>query len=157
MTANQESVVFTGVLFDLKLANGNRYRFQNFDASGAIAWEGKTYDYLPIGYAGAPRSLQLDNSSITAVLPNAALLRNFVRGNDGLRKASVTITRIFPDEPNTQPYLDRLQVQSSSFQYPKLEIKLRSPFSTIEGKIPSIYFDSKRFPELPTTTNVQLG
>lgn len=107
-------------------------------------------------YAGVPNFLELDNTGITATIPNSPTVKDLFQANDGLKKTIVILTQIFIEEPGAVPIKSLLQVRSSSVDYPSISLELESPLDAIGGQIPNKYFVEKDFPELPTRVDANI-
>jgi hypothetical protein len=155
MPINQSSRVKIGLRIELRFPTGARLYYQNYDPNPLLIG-GKTYQPLSMDYAGVPNFLELDNTGITAILPNSPMVRDIFQANDGLKKTMVLLTQIFIDEPGAVPIRSLLQVRSSSIDYPSISLELESPLDAIGGQIPNKYFVEKDFPELPTRVDANI-
>jgi hypothetical protein len=155
MPINQSSVVRVGLQIELRFASGARLYYQNYSPN-TLSIGGKNYQPLPMDYAGVPNFLELDNTGVSAALPNSQVIRDLFHSNDGLRRTIVILTQIFIDEPGAVPIKALLQVRSSSIDYPSITLELESPLDAIGGQVPNKYFVEKDFPELPTRVDANI-
>lgn len=155
MAVQFDPVVKVGLRMQLKTPQGQRYYYQNY-SEAPLSIGGKTWQFLPMSYAGAGNYLELDNTGLQASLPNDPLTRNLFMANDGLKKAIIILTRIFIDEPSAPAITDLLQVRSSSISYPSIEVELQSPLDAFGGNVPNKYFIEQDFPELPVRADVNI-
>lgn len=155
MASNQDPHVKVGLRLKIRFPSGSRIYYQNYSSS-PLDIGGKLYQPLGMGYAGVPNFLELDNTGITAGLPNSPLIRDIFQANDGMRKAIVEPTQIFVDEPGAVAINSLLQVRSSSVDYPSISLELESPLDAIGGQIPNKYFVERDFPELPTRVDANI-
>lgn len=155
MSVIDNALVKIGLQIELRFPSGFRLYYQNYHPT-ALLIAGKTYQPLPMDYAGVPNFLELDNTGISAILPNSVLIRDLLQSNDGLRKTIVVLTQIFIDESGATPVKALLQVRSSSIDYPSITLELESPLDEIGGQIPNKYFVEKDFPELPTRVDANI-
>jgi len=155
MSINQSSLVKIGLRIELRFPSGSKLYYQNYNPT-ALLIGGKTHQPLSMDYAGVPNFLELDNTGITATLPNSPIIRDLFQSNNGLRKTIVILTQIFIDQPGAVPIRSLLQVRASSVDYPSISLELESPLDAIGGQIPNKYFVEKDFPELPTRVDANI-
>jgi hypothetical protein len=155
MPINQSPIVKVGLRLQLRFPSGAKLFYQNYHPTPLLI-AGATYQPLGMDFAGVPNFLELDNTGITANLPNSSALRDIFQANDGLKKTMIELTQIFIDEPGATPVRALLQVRSSSIDYPSISLELESPLDAIGGQIPNKYFVEKDFPELPTRVDANI-
>lgn len=158
--------VSRAILVEVRLLSGIDLFYQNFTSTEDYIFMGKVYEYAPVFYSGSQRTLELENTSASIILPNMPPINEYVWQNDGLRKAIVIVIQMFPDNPNASPIQDMLVVKSSKFEGAEIKIDLQSPFSAVEALFPSVYFRTGTgngrtdipglVPEVPRSTNVQV-
>ena len=158
--------VSKATLIEVRLLSGIDLFYQNFQSSTDYIFNGKAYSYAPVFYSGSQRTLELENTSASVILPNIPPINEYVWQNDGFRKAIVVVIQIFPDNPNATPIQDMLVVKSSKFEGAEIAIDLQSPFSAVEALFPSVYFRTGTgngridipglVPEVPRSTQVQV-
>jgi hypothetical protein len=158
--------VSKATLIEVHLLSGIDLFYQNFQAGLDYIFNGKTYSYAPVFYSGSQRTLELENTSASVILPNIPPINEYVWNNDGFRKAIVVVIQVFPDNPNASPIRDMLVVKSSRFEGAEISIDLQSPFSAVEAVFPSVYFRTGTgngridipglVPEVPRSTQVQV-
>ena len=158
--------VSRAILVEVRLLSGIDLFYQNFTSEDDYIFMGKVYGYAPVFYSGSQRTLELENTSASVILPNMPPINEYVWQNDGLRKAIVIVIQMFPDNPSASPLQDMLVVKSSKFEGAEIKIDLQSPFSAVEALFPSVYFRTGTgngrtdipglVPEVPRSTNVQV-
>lgn len=154
MRAYLESEHYLVRLLSLDPREGGSYHFQN-QAPGAISYQGVEYIYLPFNLTSSDRKLELDSPEYKLDLANIPYFRELVIANEGFVRAVATLRTIFPDRPDTRPLLERLQVGSVAFNQGAITFTLQSPLASVQGVIPSSYFDNVTFPELPVSNQSQ--
>ena len=120
-------------------------------------YRGKIYQYLPFQTEHPDRNIELDNASIKLEISNLEVIREAVREYDGLRRAIVRITTIFPDSNTAPPITELTQISQTTFQYDRITFDLQSPLNAVNAQIPSVYFTLRDFPEVPLSTNPRLS
>lgn len=158
--------VSRAILVEVRLLSGIDLYYQNFTNESDYIFMGKAYSYAPIFYSGSQRTLELENTSASIILPNIPPINEYVWQNDGLRKAIVIVIQMFPFNANATPLQDMLVVKSSKFEGAEINIDLQSPFSAVEALFPSIYFRTGTgngridipglVPEVPRSSQVQV-
>ena len=130
------------------------YRYQTYCVEDYI-FCGDAYEFLPFTYSGTTRKLEQDNNAATISLPNVAFanaqtnpLIDFIKRNNGLRRAIVEIITLFPSDPTFPPTTDRLMVASSSLGE-NIELQLQNATSAVAANVPQLHFTRVDFPELP--------
>lgn len=131
-------------------------RFQNYQPGQTIAWDGQAYDYAGFQYSGSSRSLESQNTSATVTIANTPLIRSHVNLRDGLRGAIVRITSIYPDSPNQPVVTERMQIAAPEFTEAAIVFQLESLLDAIQGTVPTVRFDLRRVPELPSRISAEL-
>lgn len=164
---SNKTVQRVGVTIRVITPNYTEYYYQNFSKTPYIEL-GKEYRYVPINFTPPSRNLNLDNQTATIVLPNLPEIRQELESNNGFRDAIVESKCIFPDNLNASPYAhDLLIVASSGVAGMGIEISLKSPFSAITGRFPSLFWTTGVsvaglevvgfVPEVPITASVNLS
>lgn len=153
-----------GTLFYIKNKGGIDFAFQNF-VTTPYSWRGKTYQYAPIEYIPAARTIDLDVTQASAIVPNIPPISDYMEAYKGFKDCVVQAFIIFPDNANATPVAhDPLVIASSRISGAEIEFSLENPFG-VASKFPSIYFTTgldpspRRVgyvPEVPYTGSVDV-
>lgn len=143
---------------------GVDFAFQNF-VTTPYTWRNKVYQYAPIEYTPAARSIDQDGAQANAILPNIPPISDYMETYEGFKDCVVQAYIIFPDNANATPVAhDLMVIASSKISGVAIEFSLENPF-TVTSKFPSIYFttglnpNSQRVgyvPEVPYTGSVDV-
>lgn len=158
VASNFQTAQVTATLLELKIPGEPLIRLQNYCREDYI-WCGEAYKFSAFeGRISSPRQAGLDNSLTTAVVANQSAkydslrpYRNLLRQHKGWTRSRLTVYTIWPEELDARPLIDRLEVLSSTINYAKSDIQLRSPIAAINAQIPSIFLTQQIAPELPQT------
>ena len=120
-------------------------------------YQGKPYSYISLdGGAGTTRSIGLGSTGRTVNLANLDArvdslrpIRDWLNEEDGWRKATVTLTHLWPNDLLAQPMVERHEVISSGIQGAEASIVLKGAADATNARVPSLLLTRGLAPELP--------
>ena len=93
--------------------------------------------------------LELNSESIEIQIANTPTIRNLIMSVGDIRRSTVVVRTIFPDNLNARVEEERTQINSLTFNKGVIVLDCNSPLTAINGLIPSRVFEPKNFPALP--------
>ena len=152
---HQSSEIEVATLVKIRVPGFQELRVQNYCLEPYFYQE-EIYAFCGFTLGGVSRQLDLSNSSTTIALENRhqsldgiGSLRQMLRNQDGWRRAKITAVTLFPEYPDAQPIINRLQVLGSSISGAMIELRLKSPIEAVNAQIPTSLLLKTIAPELP--------
>lgn len=124
------------------------YFYRNFPYS-YIQFEGGSASTRSTGLGTSGRTVRIANTDVR--VDSLRPIRDWLNRDDGWRKASVTITHLWPNDLIAQPMVERHEVISSSIKGPEVSIVLKGAADATNAEVPSLLLTRQVAPELPNT------
>ena len=140
---------YIGYLLELKLVNRTRYFFQNYSPFNSVTFRNQLYDFVPFEVTSYSESLEIDSESMDIRILNSPTVRNFISNSNDLRRTTVILKTVFPDDETYDISIQRTTVSTYSLSKDVLEISCTSPLTAVNGSIPSKVIEPNSFPQLP--------
>jgi hypothetical protein len=136
-------------LLEVELPSGSFLRYQNYQLEPYV-YRSESYEFLGFSIDSDPqKTIDLDNAPSSITIANDPAVRNVVEANDGLRRAVVTITSLFLDNPNSIPVVTRTQVLKANYSGAAIGFQMESPVNAVVGRFPQVHFVGDQWRELP--------
>lgn len=143
MSYYEKSNVRLATVLNIRTTKNTYYYLQNFSPKSVFQWGNNVYEFVPINYTPPSRSVEMSNTALQVVLPNFPSIIQAMDANDGFINSIVQAIIFYPDDINANPVSsDLMLISGTSIQGTSITFELESPISTIQGTIPSVYFNS---------------
>ena len=156
--ANYQSEQRIATLIEITVEGRDPLRFQNYSVEDYF-YQNRPYAYVPFkGGVGASRSIGLGSSGGEAKVGNVSSrqsslrpIRDWLKRDDGWRKARVVVRHLWPEEPSAPPIVERRQILSSGVAGAEITLILKSATDATNARIPNLILTRQIAPELPST------
>ena len=140
---------FIGHLLELKLTNGGRAYYQNYVPFENVTFQNRVYEFVPFEVVSFSQSLEVDSEQLELRIVNSETIRNFLRDVGDIRRSTLILKTVFPDNEAYKIDVQRTTISSYSLSKGAISFQCSSPLTAINGIIPSRVFEPSTFPQLP--------
>ena len=140
---------FCGHLIELKLTNGTRAYYQNYAPFENVTFQNREYQFVPFEVVSFSQSLEVDSEQLEIRIVNSELIRAFLRDVGDIRRSTLILKTVFPDNELYKIDVQRTTVASYSLSKGAINFQCSSPLTAVNGLIPSRVFEPNTFPQLP--------
>ena len=138
------------------------YLFQNFYIHESVAYDGKTYGFIPFSFSGVTINRTGDNLEASLLLANNDLTRSWA--DKAIRErwlVTVDVVAVDADAAGAATANDRVhsyvgQVTGGAWQSAQLELKLGTVLDAIGADVPRRNLTQDTVGSLPISSNVNL-
>jgi hypothetical protein len=140
---------YIGHLLELKLRTGVKANYQNYAPYETVSFQNKQYNFIPFEVVSYSQSLEVDSEQLEIRIVNSEVIRTFLRDAGDVRRSTLILKTVFPDDESYKIDVQRTTVSSYSTSKGVIIFQCSSPLTAINGQIPARVFDPNTFPQLP--------
>ncbi len=144
--------------FDLKTANGDKHRYQNYFIGERKQYLGIWYDFAPFRAEGSFSSLNGENQSLSVLFPGQRVVITLVEAGDGNRLSSLVLTTAWLNALGdiTTTVSDYFIGSGASFSEETVELRFRSAMDSVGSSFPARTLTSENVGVLPLNSELYL-
>lgn len=140
---------FYGNTLTIEFPNGNSYNYQNFSPNETLTLYSKLHNFLPFEVQNLVEQLEIGSNEIEIRIANTSEARALLKAQGEVRKSLITLRTLFPEDEDSPVDEVRSQVASYAINKGYISFKCTSSVDLLQGVVPTVVFDAKKFPHLP--------